>query len=88
MTHPRGRGAGSEKGTTQSQHLSYRLKHPVRYSAAAAVVAAVIAGPLDLLLLGDPWQHAWKFALTSAITWFGVLVVLSFSVRLEVTDRV
>lgn len=75
---------GSE---TSLDEVTYRLQHPIRYSAAAAILAGVISFPLDLFLFGHPLVHAWKVAISSSATWFGVLLVMSFSQRVKVRDR-
>ncbi|HWC14220.1 MAG TPA: hypothetical protein VG929_06465 [Actinomycetota bacterium] len=63
---------------------TYRLRHPIRYSAAAAVVAGMISFPLDLLLFDHAAAHALKVAISSSLTWFGVLLVMAYSQRVKV----
>lgn len=63
---------------------SYRLAHPVRYSGFAAVLAGIVAAPLDLLFFDQPLWHGIRVGISSAITWFVVLLVMSFSQRVKV----
>lgn len=60
-----------------------RLHHPGRYAATAAVLAGLVAAPLDLLLFDNPWAHAWRVGVSSAATWFVVLLVMAYSQRVK-----
>lgn len=77
--------SGDERGAEEAiGGATYRLRHPIRYSAAAAVLAGVISFPLDLLLFGHPASHAVKVGISSSATWFGVLLVMAYSQRVKV----
>lgn len=79
-------GDGSQQRASEDAvgGATYRLQHPVRYSAAAAVLAGLISFPLDLLLFGHDFTHAMKVGISSSLTWFGVLLVMSYSQRVKV----
>lgn len=62
---------------------SYRLRHPTRYAAGAAFLAGLVAAPLDVLLFGRAWGHAWRVGVSSALTWFVVLLVMAYSQRVK-----
>ncbi len=73
-----------ERGTEQDVvGHTYRLRHPVRYAVTAAVLAGIVAAPLDVVLFGQTWGHAWRVGVSSAVTWFVVLLVMAYSQRVK-----
>lgn len=77
--------SGDERGAEEAiDGATYRLRHPIRYSAAAAVLAGLIAFSLELLLFAHPASHATKVGISSSATWFGVLLVMAYSQRVKV----
>ncbi len=74
---------GSRATETDRSGETYRLDHPVRYAGVAASLAALVATPLDLVLFAHGWSHAWRVGVSSAATWFVVLLVIAFAQRVK-----
>lgn len=83
--YPQNEGGGNEARSNESP--SYHFEHPVRYSLLAGVLAAVVAGSLELLLLDRPMDTVLKDAIVTGATWFVVLFGVLWYVRLKHEPR-